>query len=139
VGAQHRKRISTSTLNMVVRDACLVRQPPIAGGRAGRIYYATQVGECAMSMYNARGSDSRPYRGGVQAGNVSRSCTILRGSGSRPSRGGRAGRVYYATQVEVCHVDVQCLEGPAAAHPGGQPPIQGGAQAKSVSTFMYNA
>jgi len=43
VGAQHRKRISTSTLNMVVRDACLVRQPPIAGGRAGRIYYATQA------------------------------------------------------------------------------------------------
>ena len=42
---EHRRRISTATINMVVRDAVNWRQPPTLRGssRKGRIYYATQV------------------------------------------------------------------------------------------------
>ena len=42
---EHRRRISTATINMVVRDAVNWRQPPTVRGanRKGRIYYATQV------------------------------------------------------------------------------------------------
>ena len=42
---QHRRRISTATLNLVVRDAVTWRPSPTPKGskRRGRIYYATQV------------------------------------------------------------------------------------------------
>ncbi len=42
---EHRRRISTATINMVVRDTVNWRQPPTLRGsnRKGRIYYATQV------------------------------------------------------------------------------------------------
>lgn len=39
----HRKRVSTATLNMVVKDAMNWRPPPATRrGKKGRIYYATQ-------------------------------------------------------------------------------------------------
>lgn len=42
--AEHRRRISTATINMVVRDASSWKSPPAGkGGRKGRIYYATQA------------------------------------------------------------------------------------------------
>jgi len=41
--SEHRRRVSTSTLNMVITDAMIIRQPPIVGGKKGRIYYATQA------------------------------------------------------------------------------------------------
>ena len=42
---EHRRRISTSTLNLVLSDAAAWRQPPTDGrGRRGRIYYGTQAG-----------------------------------------------------------------------------------------------
>ncbi|CAK0734487.1 hypothetical protein CVIRNUC_000438 [Coccomyxa viridis] len=42
---EHRRRISTATINMVVRDTVNWRQPPTLRGsnRKGRIYYATQA------------------------------------------------------------------------------------------------
>lgn len=42
---EHRRRISTATINMVVRETVNWRQPPTLRGsnRKGRIYYATQV------------------------------------------------------------------------------------------------
>lgn len=41
---EHRRRISTATLNMVVRDATAWKSPPAGkAGRKGRIYYATQA------------------------------------------------------------------------------------------------
>lgn len=41
---EHRRRVSTSTLNLVIRDAVGWRAPPSSGqGKRGRIYYATQV------------------------------------------------------------------------------------------------
>ena len=45
-GEQHARRISTATINMVVREAVNWRAPPTLRGasRKGRIYYATQVG-----------------------------------------------------------------------------------------------
>lgn len=44
-GEQHRYRVSTATLNMVLQEATTWRQPPTArgSGRKGRIYYATQA------------------------------------------------------------------------------------------------
>ena len=43
--AEHRRRVSTATLNLVLREAANWRQPPTARGspRKGRIYYATQA------------------------------------------------------------------------------------------------
>ena len=43
--AEHRRRVSTATLNLVLREAANWRQPPAARGspRKGRIYYATQA------------------------------------------------------------------------------------------------
>lgn len=45
-GAQHRRRVTTATLNLVVREAVGWRSPPSLRGdpRKGRIYYSTQVG-----------------------------------------------------------------------------------------------
>ena len=41
---EHRRRISTSTLNMVIQDATGWRSPPSSAmGKRGRIYYGTQV------------------------------------------------------------------------------------------------
>jgi GTP-binding protein len=41
---EHRRRVSTATLNMVVREAAAWRAPPsTGGGRRGRVYYATQA------------------------------------------------------------------------------------------------
>lgn len=44
-GAQHRRRVPTATLNMVLREATQWKSPPTQRGslRKGRIYYATQV------------------------------------------------------------------------------------------------
>lgn len=42
---EHRRRITTATLNMVIQDATGWRMPPSTGqGRRGRIYYGTQAG-----------------------------------------------------------------------------------------------
>lgn len=42
---EHRRRITTATLNLVIQDATGWRQPPSSGnGRRGRIYYGTQTG-----------------------------------------------------------------------------------------------
>lgn len=42
---EHRRRITTATLNLVIQDATGWRQPPTSGsGRKGRIYYGTQTG-----------------------------------------------------------------------------------------------
>jgi GTP-binding protein len=42
---EHRRRITTATLNLVVQDAVGWRSPPSAGsGKRGRIYYGTQAG-----------------------------------------------------------------------------------------------
>jgi len=42
---QHRRRISTATLNMVLREAVAWRTPPSRKGdtRKGRVYYGTQA------------------------------------------------------------------------------------------------
>lgn len=44
-GKQHRKRVPTATLNLVVREAVAWKAPPSlrGSGRQGRVYYATQV------------------------------------------------------------------------------------------------
>lgn len=43
-GAEHARRLSTATLNLVVRDAVTWRGPPGTKGspKKGRVYYATQ-------------------------------------------------------------------------------------------------
>ncbi len=43
--AEHRRRVSTATLNLVLREAANWRSPPTVRGsaRKGRIYYATQA------------------------------------------------------------------------------------------------
>ena len=43
-GAEHARRLSTATLNLVVRDAVTYRGPPGTKGspKKGRVYYATQ-------------------------------------------------------------------------------------------------
>lgn len=42
---EHRRRVTTATLNLVLSDAVGWRAPPSTGsGKRGRIYYATQVG-----------------------------------------------------------------------------------------------
>lgn len=42
---EHRRRITTATLNMVIQEATGWRAPPSTGsGRRGRIYYGTQTG-----------------------------------------------------------------------------------------------
>ena len=44
-GAQHMKRVSTGTMNLVVGDATMWKAPPSqrGGGLKPRIYYATQA------------------------------------------------------------------------------------------------
>lgn len=44
-GAQHRRRVSTATLNLVLREAIAWKAPPSqrGNGRQGRLYYATQA------------------------------------------------------------------------------------------------
>lgn len=44
-GEQHRRRISTATLNLVLREAVAWKAPPSqrGSGKQGRIYYATQA------------------------------------------------------------------------------------------------
>lgn len=44
-GEQHRRRVPTATLNLVVREAVAWKAPPGArgGNRQGRVYYATQA------------------------------------------------------------------------------------------------
>lgn len=48
-GEQHRRRVSTATLNLVIKEATAWKSPPSQRGsmRKGRIYYATQAGEMA--------------------------------------------------------------------------------------------
>jgi GTPase len=42
---EHRRRITTATMNLVLQDATGWRQPPSSGsGKRGRIYYCTQAG-----------------------------------------------------------------------------------------------
>ncbi len=43
VGDEHARRVSTGTLNAVVRDATAWKASPVRGGRKGRIYYVTQA------------------------------------------------------------------------------------------------
>ena len=43
VGEEHSRRVSTGTLNAVVRDATAWKAPPARSGRKGRVYYATQA------------------------------------------------------------------------------------------------
>ena len=54
-GAQHRRRVTTATLNLVVREAVGWRSPPSLRGdpRKGRIYYSTQVGSPHPSSPNS--------------------------------------------------------------------------------------
>ena len=41
---QHRRRVSTSVVNEVLKEALSWRSPPTTrGGRQGRLYYGTQV------------------------------------------------------------------------------------------------
>lgn len=44
-GDQHRRRVSTATLNLVLREAVAWKAPPSqrGSGKQGRIYYATQA------------------------------------------------------------------------------------------------
>ena len=44
-GEQHRRRVSTATLNMVARETVAWKAPPSqrGSGRQGRVYYATQA------------------------------------------------------------------------------------------------
>jgi hypothetical protein len=44
-GVQHRRRVPTATLNLVVREAVAWKAPPTArgSGRQGRVYYSTQA------------------------------------------------------------------------------------------------
>ena len=42
-GMEHRRRIPTATLNRVLQDATMMKQPPSKGGKRGRIYYCTQA------------------------------------------------------------------------------------------------
>ncbi len=44
-GEQYKRRVSTATLNLVVKEATAWKAPPSQRGsqRKGRIYYATQV------------------------------------------------------------------------------------------------
>jgi GTP-binding protein len=44
-GDEHRRRISTATLNLVLREAVAWKAPPSqrGSGKQGRIYYATQA------------------------------------------------------------------------------------------------
>jgi GTP-binding protein len=43
-GVQHRRRVSTATLNLVLREATAWKAPPTQRGslKKGKIYYATQ-------------------------------------------------------------------------------------------------
>ncbi len=45
-GEQHRRRVSTATLNLVVKEAVAWKAPPTMRGssRQGRLYYGTQAG-----------------------------------------------------------------------------------------------
>jgi GTP-binding protein len=45
-GKEHRRRVSTATLNMVLKEATAWKSPPMKRGslRKGKIYYATQAG-----------------------------------------------------------------------------------------------
>lgn len=51
-GAQHRRRISTATLNMVLKEATQWKAPPMQRGslKKGKIYYATQAAMCPPSF-----------------------------------------------------------------------------------------
>lgn len=51
-GEQHRRRVPTATLNMVLREAVAWKAPPSqrGSGRQGRIYYATQAGSSPPSF-----------------------------------------------------------------------------------------
>jgi len=42
--ASHRRKVSTSALNDVLRDAVLWQAPPPAKGGIGKIYYCSQIG-----------------------------------------------------------------------------------------------
>lgn len=58
-GAQHRRRISTATLNMVLKEATQWKAPPMQRGslKKGKIYYATQVGGGGEEV----GGDGAPW------------------------------------------------------------------------------
>lgn len=44
-GEERQRRLTTATLNQVIRDAVALKQPPTGrGGKKGRIYYCTQAG-----------------------------------------------------------------------------------------------
>lgn len=43
VGEEHNRRVSTGTLNQVIKDAIAWKNPPSRNGRIGRIYYVTQA------------------------------------------------------------------------------------------------
>ena len=66
--AEHRRRVSTATLNLVLREASNWRQPPTARGspRKGRIYYATQA-RPSRACYSLQAQEGRlealPYVG----------------------------------------------------------------------------
>ena len=47
VGEEHARRVSTGTLNAVIRDAVSWKNPPLKSGRAGRVYYVTQAARAA--------------------------------------------------------------------------------------------
>ncbi len=53
-GVEHRRRITTATINMVVRETLNWRSPPTLRGssKKGRIYYATQVDLLCFTMYD---------------------------------------------------------------------------------------
>ena len=50
-GEQHRRRVSTATLNLVLKEATAWKAPPSQRGsmKKGKIYYATQVCLCVIS------------------------------------------------------------------------------------------
>lgn len=51
-GEEHRRRITTATINMVIRETVNWRAPPTLRGssKKGRIYYATQACIQAVSL-----------------------------------------------------------------------------------------
>lgn len=50
VGEEHRRRVSTGTLNQVIKDALSWKNPPTRNGRIGRVYYVTQAVRFAFAF-----------------------------------------------------------------------------------------
>ena len=63
-GQEHERRVSTATLNMVLKEATAWKAPPTQrySQKKGKIYYATQVCEGKIEMLNGRHCLLHPKR-----------------------------------------------------------------------------